>query len=107
MVVGLGEGDGAFDADAILAGRLEHAAHEDTRDLCLQTLDIIEDYSGVFAAEFDEHGGQGLSGGGTDIMGDQAGADEGDVGDARVGGQVVCGGWPADDGLDELGGVAA
>ena len=40
-------------------------------------------------------------------MCDGPGADEGDVGDVRVGGQVVGGGGPEREGLQEVGRVAA
>ena len=40
-------------------------------------------------------------------MRDGPGTDEGDVGDVRVGGQVVGGGGPEREGLQEVGRVAA
>ncbi len=57
--VGARAGDDAFDADAILAGGGEDAAHEDGDDLVLQvgSGDGVQDYGGVFSAELDADGG--------------------------------------------------
>ena len=105
--VGFWEGDDAFDADAILARGLEDAAHEDTRNFCLQTFNVVEYDSRIFAAEFDEYRSQGLGGGSADGVGNGSRADEGDMGDTGVGSEVICCGGPADERLDEVGGVAA
>lgn len=107
-VVDVGECDDALNSNAVLAGGLKHATHEDASDALEVALrDVIEDNGGVFAAELDAHRRQGFGSRGADVVGDGARADEGDVRYGRVGGQVVGNIWPADDGLDNVGGVAA
>jgi len=106
VVVDGGAGDDALDADAVLAGGLEDGAHEDAGDAG-EIRDVVEHDGGVLAAELDADGCQGLGGGGADLVGHGPAADEGDVGEARVGGEGGRDGGPAGDGLHEGGRVVA
>ena len=67
-LVGAGEGDDALDADAVLAGGLKHPAHKDARDR-LYIFRVVEDYGGVFAAEFDAERREGFGGRCGDVVG--------------------------------------
>lgn len=95
-----GAGNDALDADAVLPGGLEGAAHkgvDDAREIGLGGRG--EHDGGVFAAELGEDGDQGLGGRFGHLFGDGLRADEGDVADFGVRGDVVGGLGPADDGF--------
>ena len=58
MGVGGRQGDDPLDADAVLAGGLEDPAQEDGGDGG-EGRRAVEDDGGVFAAEFEDRGGEG------------------------------------------------
>lgn len=102
-------GDDTFDAHAILSSGLKDSTHEDACDSGnLSTrhglsIRVIENDCGVFAAQFDAQRNQGLGCALRDLVCDRSTANEGEVCDSTMRGEVVGSLWPAGDGVCDVG----